>query len=65
MAPRWPPPARSRPRRTWAAIRLRNAVVSDKTVNLTINTATTSTTAASYNCVEGSFLAGVGAQWLR
>jgi hypothetical protein len=38
-----------------------SAVISDKTVNLTINTATMSTTAASYNCIEGSFLANVGA----
>ncbi|MEZ5564313.1 MAG: VPLPA-CTERM sorting domain-containing protein [Gammaproteobacteria bacterium] len=37
------------------------AVISDKTVDLTINTATMTTTATSYNCVEGNFLAGVGA----
>jgi hypothetical protein len=38
-----------------------NAVISDKTVNLTINTATMTTTATSYNCIEGNFLGGVGA----
>ena len=38
------------------------SVVSDKAVNLNINTATMTTTATSYSCVEGSFLAGVGAQ---
>ena len=38
-----------------------SAVISDKTVNLTINTATMSTTATSYNCIEGNFLANVGA----
>jgi outer membrane receptor protein involved in Fe transport len=38
-----------------------SAVISDKTVNLTINTATMTTTAASYNCIEGNFLANVGA----
>jgi len=38
-----------------------SSVISDKTVNLTINTATQTTTATSYNCTEGSFLAGVGA----
>ena len=38
-----------------------SAVVSDKTVNLNINTATMTTTATSYNCIEGNFLANVGA----
>lgn len=38
-----------------------SSVISDKTVNLTINTAAMTTTATSYNCIEGSFLAGVGA----
>jgi hypothetical protein len=40
---------------------LASAVISDKTVNLTINTATMTTTATSYNCIEGNFLANVGA----
>ena len=35
-----------------------SAVVSD---NLNINTSTMTTTAASYNCIEGNFLANVGA----
>ena len=39
-----------------------SAVVSDKTVNLNINTGTMTTTATSYNCIEGNFLANVGAQ---
>ena len=38
-----------------------SSVVSDKTVNLTINTGTLTTTAASYQCIEGNFLANVGA----
>ena len=38
-----------------------SAVVSDKTVNLNINTGTLTTTATSYNCVEGNFLVNVGA----
>ena len=38
-----------------------NAVISDKTVNLVINTGTTTTTATSYVCIEGNFLANVGA----
>ncbi len=37
------------------------SVISDKTVGLTINTTAQTTTATSYNCVEGNFLAGVGA----
>ncbi len=37
------------------------AVISDKTVDLVINTGATTATATSYNCIEGSFLAGVGA----
>ncbi len=41
---------------------LASAVVSDKSVNLNINTATMTTTATSYNCIEGSFLINVGAQ---
>jgi hypothetical protein len=40
---------------------LGSSVISDKTVDLRINTLTMTTTAASYNCVEGTFLAGVGA----
>ena len=39
-----------------------SSVVSDKTVNLTINTVADTTTATSYNCIEGNFLANVGAQ---
>lgn len=38
-----------------------SAVISDKSVNLTINTGTLTTTATSYNCIEGNFLANVGA----
>ena len=38
-----------------------SAVVSDKTVNLNINTGTMTTTATSYNCIEGNFLINVGA----
>ena len=38
-----------------------SAIISDKTVNLTINTAIMTTTAASYNCIEGNFLGTVGA----
>lgn len=38
-----------------------SAVISDKTVNLNINTGTMTTTATSYNCIEGNFLANVGA----
>ena len=37
------------------------AVVSDKVLNMVINTSAHTTTATSYNCVEGNFLAGVGA----
>ena len=37
------------------------AVISDKVTNLTITPTTTTTTAATYECVEGTFLAGVGA----
>ena len=37
------------------------SIISDKTVDLVINTGATTTTATSYNCIEGSFLAGVGA----
>ncbi|MDH4022552.1 MAG: Ig-like domain-containing protein [Gammaproteobacteria bacterium] len=37
------------------------SVISDKTVDLTINTTAQTTTATSYNCIEGNFLAGVGA----
>lgn len=36
-------------------------VISDKVVNMVINTNTMTTTATSYQCVEGTFLAGVGA----
>jgi len=36
-------------------------VISDKVVDMVINTTTNMTTAASYQCVEGTFLAGVGA----
>ncbi len=39
-----------------------SSVISDKTVNLNINTGTQTTTATSYNCIEGNFLANVGAQ---
>jgi hypothetical protein len=38
-----------------------SSVISDKTVDLNINTATMTTTATSYNCIEGNFLANVGA----
>ena len=38
-----------------------SSVISDKTVNMVIDTANSLTTATSYNCVEGTFLAGVGA----
>ncbi|MBL8202230.1 MAG: thrombospondin type 3 repeat-containing protein [Chromatiales bacterium] len=37
------------------------AVISDKVTNLTITPGTTTTTASTYECVEGTFLAGVGA----
>jgi len=37
------------------------AVISDKVTNLTITPGTLTTTAATYECVEGTFLAGVGA----
>jgi len=37
------------------------AVISDKITGLTITPGTNTTTAATYECVEGSFLAGVGA----
>ncbi len=37
------------------------AVISDKVTNLTITPGTSTTTATTYECVEGSFLAGVGA----
>lgn len=37
------------------------AVISDKITNLTITPGTLTTTAATYQCLEGSFLAGVGA----
>lgn len=36
-------------------------VISDKVTNLTITPGTQTTTAATYECVEGTFLAGVGA----
>jgi len=36
-------------------------VISDKVVDMVINTQAQTTTAASYQCVEGTFLAGVGA----
>lgn len=36
-------------------------VISDKVVDLTVNTATMTTTATSYECVEGNFLPLVGA----
>jgi hypothetical protein len=38
-----------------------SSVISDKTVDLNINTATMTTTATSYTCIEGNFLANVGA----
>ena len=38
-----------------------SSVISDKTVNLVINTATMTTSATSYNCIEGNFLGTVGA----
>ncbi|MFZ1623378.1 MAG: hypothetical protein WAU48_01150, partial [Gammaproteobacteria bacterium] len=38
-----------------------NAVISDRTVGLNINTGTMTTTATSYNCIEGNFLGNVGA----
>jgi outer membrane receptor protein involved in Fe transport len=38
-----------------------SSIISDKTVNLVINTAAMTTTATSYNCIEGSFLGTVGA----
>ena len=38
-----------------------SSVISDRSVNLMINTATMSTTATSYTCIEGTFLANVGA----
>lgn len=37
------------------------AVISDKVTGLVINTATDVSTATTYECVEGTFLAGVGA----
>jgi len=37
------------------------SVISDKTVNLVIDTQAQTTTATSYECVEGSFLINVGA----
>ncbi len=36
-------------------------VIGDKVTNMTINTGTQTTTATSYTCGEGNFLAGVGA----
>ena len=36
-------------------------VISDKLVNLAINLGTSTSTATSYNCIEGTFLASVGA----
>lgn len=38
-----------------------SAVIGDKVVDMVINTVTDTTTAASYTCAEGNFLAGVGA----
>jgi len=38
-----------------------SAVIGDKVVDMVINTTAQETTAASYNCAEGNFLAGVGA----
>jgi len=38
-----------------------SAVISDKTVNLVIDTTNQTTGAQTYNCIEGNFLAGVGA----
>jgi hypothetical protein len=38
-----------------------SSVISDRTVGLNINTGTMTTTATSYNCIEGTFLANVGA----
>jgi len=38
-----------------------SSVISDKSVDLVINTGTMTTTAASYSCIEGNFLANVGA----
>lgn len=36
-------------------------ILSDQIINLSIDTSTATATAASYSCVEGTFLAGVGA----
>ncbi|MCC7488463.1 MAG: hypothetical protein IT485_02345 [Gammaproteobacteria bacterium] len=38
-----------------------SAVIGDKVTDLIINTGTQTTTAATYQCLEGNFLAGVGA----
>ncbi len=38
-----------------------SAVIGDKVTNMTIDTVNDTTTAASYQCLEGNFLAGVGA----
>jgi len=38
-----------------------SAVIGDKVTNMVIDTTNDTTTAASYNCAEGNFLAGVGA----
>jgi hypothetical protein len=38
-----------------------SAVIGDKVVDMVINTNTSTTTATTYNCAEGNFLAGVGA----
>lgn len=38
-----------------------NTVIGDKATDMVIDTVNQTTTAASYNCLEGSFLAGVGA----
>lgn len=38
-----------------------SVVIGDKVTNMVINTQTQTTTASTYNCAEGNFLAGVGA----
>ncbi|MEO7387459.1 MAG: hypothetical protein ABIX37_11025, partial [Gammaproteobacteria bacterium] len=37
------------------------AVISDRITNFSINTGSSTSTAATYQCIEGDFLAGVGA----
>jgi len=38
-----------------------SSVLADRVVDLTVDTTNSTTTAASYRCIEGTFLAGVGA----